>query len=111
MFSIVYLACSLAAVTAFQAYQAYIPNGDQVPNVCAIGTWPGVGHIASLGAGVLNDFGRDFADAGHVWTEELCHRDSDLDGKTNGEELGDPHCHFTPSKPGHLLEATGHPGI
>ncbi|WAR23629.1 DOPO-like protein, partial [Mya arenaria] len=27
-----------------------------------------------------------------IWTEELCRKDSDSDGRTNGEELGDPHC-------------------
>ena len=26
------------------------------------------------------------------WTRWLCHRDSDGDGLTNGEELGDPAC-------------------
>lgn len=26
------------------------------------------------------------------WTRELCQKDSDGDGRTNGEELGDPNC-------------------
>ncbi len=27
-----------------------------------------------------------------IWTKELCEMDSDEDGATNGEELGDPCC-------------------
>lgn len=27
-----------------------------------------------------------------AWTRELCQKDSDGDGRTNGEELGDPNC-------------------
>ena len=27
-----------------------------------------------------------------TWTQELCNADSDNDGRTNGEELGDPNC-------------------
>jgi len=26
------------------------------------------------------------------WTEDLCQTDSDGDGRTNGQELGDPQC-------------------
>ena len=46
----------------------------------------------------------------HDWTKALCQADSDGDGRTNGEELGDPNCNWrpgaTPSR-----AATGHPGI
>lgn len=35
-------------------------------------------------------------DAGNQWTLELCQRDSDGDGQTNGEELGDPDCIWKP---------------
>ncbi len=35
---------------------------------------------------------QDFAKNGHQWTEALCKQDSDGDGKTNGQELGDPDC-------------------
>ena len=27
-----------------------------------------------------------------TWSAELCNADSDEDGRTNGEELGDPDC-------------------
>jgi hypothetical protein len=42
----------------------------------------------------LNAFGQAFRDAGWKWTEELCKADSDGDGQTNGEELGDPCCQW-----------------
>jgi dopamine beta-monooxygenase len=29
-----------------------------------------------------------------TWTPELCRKDSDGDGKSNGEELGDPNCEW-----------------
>ena len=35
---------------------------------------------------------QDFAAAGYSWTPALCHKDSDGDGHSNGQELGDPHC-------------------
>jgi dopamine beta-monooxygenase len=44
-------------------------------------------------------------------TKELCETDSDRDGRTNGEELGDPNCVWKMTdtvKP--QLKATGHPG-
>ena len=30
-----------------------------------------------------------------TWTDDLCNADTDADGKTNGEELGDPDCTWT----------------
>jgi len=35
---------------------------------------------------------QDFAAAGYSWSEQLCKKDSDGDGYSNGEELGDPNC-------------------
>lgn len=40
----------------------------------------------------LNVFGEDWRTNGFLWTKELCEIDSDGDGFTNGEELGDPCC-------------------
>jgi len=37
-----------------------------------------------------NPFGQDFELEGRIWTRDLCEKDSDGDGFTNGEELGDP---------------------
>ena len=46
---------------------------------------------------------------GHVWNRALCMADSDGDGATNGEELGDPNCVWVY---GGAPESTptGHPG-
>jgi len=65
------------------------------------------------GGGMRNAFGKDFKRNGQVWDRCLCERDSDGDGKTNGEELGDPECKW---KPGEIPEITAlskisHPGI
>ncbi|RHX97125.1 hypothetical protein DYB25_012429, partial [Aphanomyces astaci] len=46
----------------------------------------------TLLAGARNPFGIAFSSAGGKWTPELCKADSDNDGATNGEELGDPYC-------------------
>ncbi|XP_062566816.1 tyramine beta-hydroxylase-like [Saccostrea cucullata] len=58
----------------------------------------------------IYSFGKDFDAAGKKWTQELCRKDSDGDGKTNGEELGDPNCvwreNAIPDK-----NAISHPGV
>ena len=36
--------------------------------------------------------------------------DSDGDGRTNGEELGDPNCVWQKSNPTRLLSSVSHPG-
>lgn len=63
-----------------------IPNGDQIEGTQA------AGHENEEGGGPLNSFGKDFRDGGLAWTKRLCELDSDHDGATNGEELGDPCC-------------------
>ncbi|XP_021342559.1 temptin-like [Mizuhopecten yessoensis] len=96
----------------FPSYRDRIPNGRKVPNPCkgSTGNWEGVGHNILIGGGPRNVFGKDFASADFKWTPELCGKDSDSDGKTNGQELGDPNCTWTkggtPS-----MAATGHPGV
>merc|ERR1719199_1136780 len=84
-------------------------NTDHAPTLCY-----GVGHHTCAGGDMpLNVFGEDLKKAGYKWTRELCEKDSDGDGFTNGEELGDPCCvwaafdiasdymaSFTPSHPG-----------
>ena len=59
-----------------------------------------------------NPFGVDFASAGHAWTAALCGADSDGDGLTNGEELGDPCCVWFRGAASNLSSyATSHPGF
>ena len=45
------------------------------------------------------------------WTRELCGMDSDGDGLTNGQELGDPYCTWTPeAKNPDYKTGLSHPG-
>ncbi|KAK3593438.1 hypothetical protein CHS0354_020200 [Potamilus streckersoni] len=97
-------------------YRDSIPNGHSVPNMCygIIGgrIWAAVGHYdPDHHTQSKNPFALDFAAAHHVWTQALCMKDSDRDGKTNGEELGDPHCTWNIGGPAPIYTATGHPGI
>ncbi|XP_033726921.1 temptin-like [Pecten maximus] len=112
IFRAVLLCVVLGVSIAFPGYQQYVPNGRNVPNPCPGGkrTWAGVGHYDSHGAGARNLFGLDFASSAHVWTRDLCMADSDLDGETNGVELGDPNCVWTSGQTPEG-QATGHPGI
>ncbi|KAJ8306307.1 hypothetical protein KUTeg_016852 [Tegillarca granosa] len=93
-------------------YQNNIPNGNSVPDPCnSGGTWAAVGHYdPKVGSALTNKFAKDFAAAGHTWTRELCMKDSDEDTYTNGQELGDPNCNWTPGNQPERA-AFGHPGI
>lgn len=55
---------------------------------------------------------QDFKAAGEKWTKELCEKDSDGDGFTNGQELGDPTCTWKPGQPQIELETIlSQPGV
>eukprot|EP00966_Prymnesium_polylepis_P158918 3673583-Prymnesium_polylepis.1 len=111
------------AADAHRQYVDQIPNGDLFLPV-----WKAVGHVAPLpqaidaAAGMAvanvrfprNPFGRDFGAAGFRWSEALCRQDSDGDGLTNGEEVGDPDCIWyhggvAPSRTN--VTTLSHPGI
>jgi hypothetical protein len=81
-------------VLGYSSYRSSIPNGFLVTG-CDGAAWNGVGHNRRTGGGTLNPFGLAFSAAGGVWTVALCNADSDGDGQTNGEELGDPTCVWT----------------
>ncbi|XP_060591796.1 temptin-like [Ruditapes philippinarum] len=101
----------VSAVSAHPYYADLIPNGHSVPNPCGTGLWLAVGHYDPIHhTHDKNPFGMAFAQAGHAWTAALCALDSDGDGKTNGEELGDPTCVWTQGTTP-TGAATGHPGI
>ena len=44
------------------------------------------------------------------WDACLCNRDSDGDGLTNGQELGDPDCKWTEGQPPMMNIGLSHPG-
>ncbi|XP_055957928.1 tyramine beta-hydroxylase isoform X1 [Patella vulgata] len=111
------LKCLLAilCVTCIRGYGNYrdkIPNGNRVPHPCKSNSiWDGVGHQKSAGSGYRNPFGDDFASAERTWTKELCAKDSDGDGKTNGYELGDPNCSWVAGQPSPESATLSHPGV
>ena len=78
-----------------------IPNGNNVRDPTTGKAWMAVGHTWASPEDApnfadegfeRNPFGWAFSRAGFKWTRELCLEDSDADGITNGEELGDPRC-------------------
>jgi hypothetical protein len=99
--------CLPVATLAKPTYVARIPNGANVKGVNALG------HVDPKGDGDLNVFGEAFEDADEKWTKTLCELDSDNDGQTNGQELGDPCCLWTPGNDDQLIYNTGlsHPGL
>jgi len=107
-------------VRAHSNFANLIPNGHNV--VGASNTpWPAVGHVGPrpltaaqdihIGGGFpRNPFGLDFAHGGFKWTPELCAKDSDGDGVTNGHELGDPECLWEPGRTPAREQNITHPG-
>ena len=87
---------------AYPSFGSKVPNGERVPCLdeddasCIGGFCRGLGHGTCAGGVAgnpnLNPFGLDWKQNGYEWTTELCQADSDGDGFTNGEELGDPCC-------------------
>ena len=71
--------------------------------------------MSAFGGDARNPFGltveADFLDAGNVvWGGELAAIDSDDDGFTNGEELGDPDGTWVVGDPDPEVDAIYHPG-
>jgi hypothetical protein len=101
---------SSSAALAISSYQFEIPNGDAFScRTC---------HESSGGGEGWNDFGQDILDAGGAnpganpadqnagfsgspadYWAQVCGNDSDGDGVTNGEELGDPDCVWAAGDP------------
>jgi len=89
---------------------ALIPNGHRIdvnghwwPSPFSA-TWRGT-------TAELNAFGTAFVAAGSQWTAGLCGADSDGDGFTNGEELGDPSCSWTAGAVPARTVNISHPGL
>jgi|EP00670_Eutreptiella_braarudii_P000344 stearoyl-CoA desaturase (delta-9 desaturase) len=98
---------------AHRDYLNMVPNGPSFENV-----WPALGHVApspSQFQGTQgfprNPFGRAFQNAGFRWTAALCQEDSDGDGLSNGEELGDPFCTWRFGDPSPPYANLSHPGV
>ncbi|ETN20032.1 hypothetical protein PPTG_03125 [Phytophthora nicotianae INRA-310] len=104
--SIAVVATAIAVANARPTYVARLPNGDNVSGVAALG------HVNPDGGGTNNDFGLDFASAGEEWTTAFCQQDSDGDGQTNGQELGDPCCEWVQDSNAVVRwsEGVSHPG-
>nr|UQI50305.1 dopamine beta-hydroxylase isoform X1 [Chiton albolineatus] len=102
----------LVPAQGYPKFQDRLPNGANVQHPCKSHLiWPGVGHFNAPGGGKRNPFGLAFKAEGFKWTPHLCQQDSDQDGRTNGEELGDPDCQWTPGlTPSRVVNIT-HPGI
>ncbi|OWF52617.1 tyramine beta-hydroxylase-like [Mizuhopecten yessoensis] len=102
----------LSTVWGYRHFQDEIPNGGNVPHPCMANyIWKGVGHLNPLGGGDRNPFGLEFKNAGMTWTKALCEMDSDGDGITNGEELGDPDCVWTKGNTPTATTGISHPGV
>lgn len=101
-----FVACAAPQVSGYSMYAMRVPNGANVPGVTALG------HVDPVLAGPMNEFGMDMIDADFKWTKELCMKDSDGDGQTNGQELGDPCCEFVWRKNPEVrwTEGVSHPG-
>ncbi|GFR74498.1 temptin precursor [Elysia marginata] len=107
---IVALAVLVCALEARPQYMDLIPNARNVVD-CDGKRSPGVGHYNREGTGTNNAFGSDFALAGRKWTEAFCNADSDFDGLSNGQELGDPECVWRVGEKPSRTDDITHPGL
>eukprot|EP00756_Hemistasia_phaeocysticola_P059786 Hpha_TRINITY_DN36725_c0_g1::TRINITY_DN36725_c0_g1_i1::g.142135::m.142135 len=99
-------AASLPVFTlAIPSYTTLVPNARMVPAVTCIGS------VNAAGGGGSNPFGAAFVQGGRTWSRELCMADSDGDGYTNGQELGDPQCVWSPGLSATMVTGLSHPGL
>lgn len=107
----VLLATLILCTTARPQFPARLPNGNASLTAGSGITCAHLGH-QSCQPPVNNQFGMDFKSAGYNWTTAFCQKDSDGDGLTNGEELGDPCCVWLSESGEPPARTTGlsHPG-
>lgn len=91
-------------ICAKQTDVARLPNGANVQGVAALG------HTNPTGSGPANAFGNAFARVDYVWTAAFCQADTDGDGQTNGQELGDPCCVWVKGDTPRWTSGVSHPG-
>lgn len=110
--SIVVVLSVVLLASARPLYRNEIPNGKASERPGSGITCKYLGHQDCEAGTPRNQFGNDFEEAGLKWTKEFCEKDSDGDGLTNGEELGDPCCIWTPGKDNILRKnMLSHPGV
>ncbi|GLE03702.1 hypothetical protein PINS_up012604 [Pythium insidiosum] len=98
------LAACTTSVHAWPKFMSMVPNGRNVPF-----NKVDLGHAG--GSMARNPFGLAF-NVDRNWSKALCEADSDGDGQTNGQELGDPCCVWSIGKDAVLRAAndTSNPG-
>ncbi|KAA0183512.1 Atp-binding cassette superfamily [Fasciolopsis buskii] len=100
----------MTSVYSHEEFVIEVPNGNVVPDPCSPGTFvKAIGHVNPFGGGKRNSFGEDFNRLKN-WSD-LCNLDSDGDGLTNGEELGDPKCVWQKSIQPERTTNITHPGL
>lgn len=109
--SISILAHLYVGACAYEDFLADIPNSDKVRGCNGEVVRGGIGHRDPNGGGRRNPFGEDFDAAGFEWNMELCQKDSDGDGLSNGMELGDPNCVWVKGATPEVLTEISSPSI
>ena len=87
-------------IRCYRYYLHRLPNPNLVP--CSLPDCSSefqycdsLGHSNCVyNQGNRNGFGNDFQSGSKMWTLDFCKKDSDGDGLTNGDELGDPCCEW-----------------
>ncbi|PXF48661.1 Temptin [Gracilariopsis chorda] len=111
-FVVAVLVALIALCDARRQYLQRIPNGDAWDRDGSGIKCIYLGHTGCEQGTARNQFGLDFDSAGRQWTKQLCEMDSDNDGVSNGQELGDPCCEWAPDNPIELrLQMLSHPGV
>lgn len=96
LLAIFFVASIVSQVSSRPEFLELIPNGALGEDRDAGIGCKFIGHDPCAPGMPRNQFGLDFKAAGFKWTKELCETDSDGDGLSNGHELGDPCCQWTP---------------
>ncbi len=112
------LGAAVALSITFSAARGSANWPERIPN-----GYCGVCHVSSSGGGTRTSFGKDFefgpngssdgsgsSSDDHRWSSWLCSRDSDGDGWTNGQELGDPFCETVINTGGDASSPAAPPG-
>ncbi|GMF22210.1 unnamed protein product [Phytophthora fragariaefolia] len=95
-----------STVEGSKKFVNWIPNGGNVAGYAAIGHSDGTGNSEAN-----NDFGKAFEKAGKKWSLDLCQADTDGDGQTNGQELGDPCCEWAIGDTPRWTSGVSHPSL